>query len=514
MLLRRDHAGRPHGRYARRDFVMDPARTPVIVAVGQALGRDEAISPLGLMERAARQALDDARGIDQAIDRVSVVNIINGGGKAPATLLADRLHLAPQRTETTTIGGNAPQWLVNRAAAAIAEGEGGTTLIAGGEAVHSQREHPELGQEADATDAVDDVVGDDRPGLSTAELAAGLMVPAHVYPLFESVWARRAGRSFADQRNALGWLMAPFTRVAAAHPYAWFDEELEPEEISTPTPDNRLVAEPYTKRMNAFISVDQAAAIVVTSLEVARELGVAGECVFVHSGADCNDAWFPSQRPDLGASPGIRAAGRAALQAAGLGIDDIHHFDLYSCFPCAVEMAAEELGLSDDDDRGRTVTGGLPYFGGPGNNYSTHAIASMVDRLRREGGQGLVTALGWFSTKHSVGVYGIAPPDGGFRVGDTGPAQREIDGSALAVMTDVADPVAATVDASTVVYERTGEVRAAPVIATLDDGRRVVAMAERRELEQLEGVNLVRALVRVEGSPPRYRVERVSETAS
>lgn len=487
---------------------MDPARTPVIIGVGQALGRDEPVSPLRLIERAVRKAFEDAPGIDQRIDQVSVVNIINGGGRAPATLLSERLGIRPGRTETTTIGGNTPQWLVTRAAASIADGQDLTALIAGGEAVHSQRENPELGDDADAEGVADEVVGDDRPGLSPPELAAGLMVPAHVYPLFESVWARRTGRSFADHRAALGWLMTPFTRVAAAHPIAWFDEELEPEEISTPSEENRLVAEPYTKRMNAFISVDQAAAVIVTSLQVARELGAAGSCVFIHSGADCNDVWFPSQRPNLGASPAIRSAGRAVLHAAGMGIDDIHLFDLYSCFPCAVEITANELGLSDDDDRVWTVTGGLPYFGGAGNNYSTHAIASTVDRLRTEGGQGLVTALGWFSTKHSIGVYGVAPPDGGFRVGDTASAQREIDGSALAVVPGVADPVAATVDASTVVYERSGGVRSAPVIATVDDGRRVVAMADHSELGGMAGVNLVGALVRVEGSPPRYRVER------
>lgn len=486
---------------------MDPSRTPVIVAVGQAVGRGEPVSPLGLVEQATRAAFAEAPGIEERIERVSVVNIINGGGKGPASLLAERLKLEPQRCETTTIGGNAPQWLVTRAAADIAAGEEVTTLVAGGEAVNSQRIKPELGNEANDTDAVDDVIGDDRPGLSAPELTAGFMVPAHVYPLFESVWASRAGRSFDDHRVALGWLMAPFTRRAAAHPHAWFREELEPEAISLPSAGNRLVAEPYTKRMNAFISVDQAAAVVVTSLAVAREIGAAGSVVFVHSGADANDVWFPAQRPDLGESPGIRAAGRAALAAAGIGIDDVNCFDLYSCFPCAVEMACEALGISDDDHRDLTVTGGLPYFGGPGNNYSTHAIASMIDELREHGGRGLVTALGWFTTKHSVGVYGVAPPDGGFRVGSTEAAQREIDASALGMATDLPGPTAATVAAATVIYDRSGDVQAAPVIATLDDGRRVAAMADRAEVAGLAGTNLVGRLVRVEGTPPRYRVE-------
>ncbi|MBI2168009.1 MAG: acetyl-CoA acetyltransferase [Actinobacteria bacterium] len=482
----------------------------MIVSVGQAVGRSDPASPITLMERAVRAALDEATGIEEKIGRVSVVNILNGGGRAPATLLAERLKLDPLRCETTTIGGNTPQWLVTRAAAGIADGQGTTTLIAGAEAVHSQRIKPELGNEADKTEAVDPIVGDDRPGLSPAELVAGMMVPAHVYPMFESVWVHRAGRSFAEHRAALGWLLARFTRRAAEHQFSWFRDELTADDISTPTADNRLVAEPYTKRRNAFISVDQAATVTVTSLEIAREIGAAGDVVFVHSGADANDVWFPVQRPDPGASPGIRAAGRAALSSAGIGVDDVTAFDLYSCFPCAVEMACEALGISEDDHRDLTVTGGLPYFGGPGNNYSTHGIASMVDELREQGGRGLVTALGWFATKHSIGIYGIAPPPHGFRVGDTSAAQREIDASTEPVAADVSGPVAATVVAGTVVYDRDGAVPSAPVIAALDDGRRVAAMADRAELGRLAGQNLVGSLVRVEGSPPRYRVEKGS----
>lgn len=487
---------------------MDPSRIPVIVGVAQAVARDEPVAPLALIEQTARSALDQAAGVDDRIDRVTVVNILNGGGKGPAHGLSERLKLDPEVRETTTIGGNTPQWLVTRAAAEIAEGADITTLIAGGETVNSQRARPELGNEADAVDGVDEVVGDDRVGLNPAELGAGLMAPAHVYPLFESVIAARSGRSFSDHREALGWLLEPFARVAASHPVAWFREAPTAEEISTPSDSNRLVAEPYTKRMNANITVDQAAALVVTSLATARELGVAGEAVFVHSGSDASDVWFPSARPDFGVSPGIHAASRAALVAAGLGIDDLAFVDLYSCFPCAVEMGAAALGMSEDDDRGLTVTGGLPYFGGPGNNYSTHAIATMVDRLRDGGGRGLVHALGWFVTKHSVGVYGVAPPDLGFRVGDTTGAQREIDGSAMDVTTDVGpEPVAGTVDAGTVVYDRSGEVQSVPVVVTLDGGQRAVATAHRDEAASLAGRNLVGALVRVEGSPPRFRVE-------
>jgi len=265
-----------------------------------------------------------------------------------------------------------------------------------------------------------------------------------------------------------------------------------------------LVAEPYPKRMCAFLHVDQGAAVLVTSLAAARAAGVADRAVYCWSGAEATDVWFPSARPDPGSSAGLGAAVSAATAAARLGVDDIGAFDVYSCFPCAVEMAVEALGITGTDTRGLTVTGGLPYFGGPGNNYSLHAIATMVERLRERGGTGFVSALGWYATKHSVGIYGAAPPQGGWRRGDTGEAQRVIDASAVAVATEAQGP--AVVVASTVTVAPDGSVSAAPVIARLADGRNIAAAAAPTELAGLAGRNLVGELVDVSGRPPRYRV--------
>jgi len=298
--------------------------------------------------------------------------------------------------------------------------------------------------------------------------------------------------------------MARFTEVAAKHPTAWFGEVRTASELAEVTPDNRLVAEPYPKRMCAFLHVDQGAAVLVTSLAAARAAGVAERAVFCLSGAEATDVWFPTARPDLGSSPGLRAAASAALDSANLGVDDIAAFDVYSCFPCAVEMAVEALHLAPDDARGLTVTGGLPYFGGPGNNYSLHAVATMVDHLRARGGTGLVSALGWYATKHAVGIYGTAPPARGWRRGPTDEAQRVIDASAVAVATEAQGP--AVVVASTVAFGPGGAVTAAPVIARLPDGRQIAAAAEPGELADLAGRNLVGARIVVSGSPPRYRL--------
>jgi acetyl-CoA C-acetyltransferase len=501
--------------------MLDEARIPVIVATGQSIERSATVSALELAARAAEECLASAPVLRRGVQLVSVVNILSTVGPAPAGALAQRLGLAPTRTEVTSIGGNSPQWLVNRAAAAISAGELDCVLVVGAEAQRSakingigagagreahgeQRDDP-IDDAATRALAPDPVVGDDRVGVGNAEIAVGLMAPVHVYALFESVIARRAGRTPAEHRQALGALMAPFTEVAAKHLMAWFAEVRTASELAEVTPDNRLVAEPYPKCMCAFLHVDQGAAVMVTSLAAARAAGVAEDAVFCLSGAEATDVWFPVARPDLGSSPALRAAASAAMAAADLGVDDIAAFDVYSCFPCAVEMAVEALQIAPDDARGLTVTGGLPYFGGPGNNYSLHAVATMVDHLRAQGGTGLVSALGWYATKHAVGIYGSAPPARGWRRGQTEEAQRVIDSSALPVATEADGP--AVVAASTVVVGPGGAVSAAPVIARLPDGRQIAAAAApEEEFAALAGRNLVGDRIVVSGTPPRYRL--------
>lgn len=485
--------------------MVDEERLPVVVATGQCTERLAPVSALDLMTRAAAQCLEPVRALSESVDRVSVVNCMSPIPAAPATALARRLGLSPARAEVTTIGGNSPQWLVSRAAEDVAGGRVRAVLVAGAEAQRTAKAGttPALDPEEERL-APDPVVGDDRPGVGRAELDAGLIAPVHVYAMFESVLAHRAGRDLPAQRLALGELMAPFTAVAASHPAAWFPERRSPAELAQLSPDNRLVAEPYPKRMCAVMNVDQAAAVLVTSLAAARRAGVAGDAVFCVAGAEANDVWFPSARPDPGTSPGIAAATSAALEAAGIGVDDVGAFDLYSCFPCAVQMAAEAMGLSLDDARGFTVTGGLPYFGGPGNNYTLHAIATMAERLRQSGGVGLVTGLGWYATKHAAGIYSAAPPAEGWRRGDTASAQAAIDAGAVDVAGDALGP--ATVVASTVVAGRDGKPRAAPVIARLPDGRHVAAAAEDEELPALDGRNLVGEHIVVSGPLPRFRL--------
>jgi acetyl-CoA C-acetyltransferase len=560
----------------------DPERIPVVVASGQSIERTELVTPVDLMVRAAEEALAAAPALRDRIDRLSVVDILSRSGPAPATELGERIGARPNACEVTTIGGNSPQWLVNRAAGAIAEGALSVTLIAGAEAIRSSRARraagmpPEVGRTQLPPDPA---VGDDLPGIGPAEAAIGLLLPVHVYPLFESVVAARAGHDAAGHRRVMGELLAPFTEVAAANPYAWFHQARTATAIATPSADNRLVCDPYTKWMCAYLGSDQGAALLVCSLAEARRAGVADRAVFVWSGADITDVRFPTARPDPGRSPAIAAAGRAALAAAtsaagrgggvgiggggiggggaggvgigagGVGIDDIEVLDIYSCFPSAVELAAAALGIALDDSRVLTVTGGLPYFGGPGNNYTTHSIATVTDILRdpasaprrgggggggggsgrggrggRGGGSGgggrgggssgvrlgLTTGLGWFVTKHSIGVYGTAPPPAGFHQGDTTTAQSQIDATAVEVALEVAEPTPATVIAATVIRDDQGAPTGAPLLARLPDGRHMALAPADDEvtatLGHMDIPGLVGSPIVVEPGEARYRL--------
>jgi acetyl-CoA C-acetyltransferase len=251
------------------------------------------------------------------------------------------------------------------------------------------------------------------------------------------------------------------------------------EEIGTPSPANRLVSLPYTKLLNANIRTDQAAALLLCSPEAARAAGVAADrLVYLHAGADGADTQFFTQRASLAESPALRAVTGDVLAGAGIGVDDIARFDLYSCFPSAVQMAMRELGLAGPaggDDRPLTVTGGLSFFGGPGNNYVTHSVGAMVDACRADPGSlGLVTGVGYYLTKHSAGLWSTRPPERGFvRVDPEATKARIAAVPGRSAAGAYAGP--ATVEATAVQYGRDGD----PVLGLLavltPDGRRALA---------------------------------------
>jgi acetyl-CoA C-acetyltransferase len=483
---------------------LDP-RTPVLVGVGQVTSRPEPgvdpsdrPSPLDLMVGALRAAAEDCAGVaagDSAgpgsrllerLDSLRVVRSLDWHPTNPALAVAGRLGVAPRESVLTAIGGNMPQALLHDAAGAIARGDLDVVAVTGAECGHTRtavRRHPDRPRLPWIGVAADDAVaprlfGTDTAPATDVELAHGMVLPIQAYPLIENALRTARGWTRTAHLARLGTLWSRFSSVAATNPYAWITAASSPHELVTPGPGNRMVAFPYTKRLTANNQVDQGAAYLCCSVEAARAAGVPSDrWVFPLAGAEANDHWFLSERDELGASPAIRLAGRRAMQLADVGVDDLAFVDLYSCFPCIVEVAAAELGLDVDGPIERlTLTGGLTFAGGPGNNYTSHGIASLVPRLRAAPDAiGMTTGNGWFATKHAVGLYSARPPGGsGFRAENVQPAVDALPRCRWLAEGD-GD---VTLETFTVTYDREGAPDRAIVVSRTKEGERVWANSD------------------------------------
>ncbi|WP_261561549.1 acetyl-CoA acetyltransferase [Frankia tisae] len=478
--------------------------TPVLVGVGQHAeqpGRPgyARLSAVDLAAAAARRALADA-GIDPAaIDTVAGVRQFEiSGPRAKAPLgrsdnyprsVAARLGADPARAVLEVVGGQSPQHLVNEFAAAIATGAGPeVVLLFGSEAISTARAFADAPDRPDFTEHVGGQLDDRGYGLaglsSRYHAAHGLLGAPSQYALFENARRARLTLSRADYALAMGALFAPFTKVAAANPHAAAPVERDAAELATITERNRMIADPFPRFVVARDQVNQGAAVLLTSVGTARRLGVpAQRWVFLPGHADLRERDLLA-RADLSTSPAAIMAVRHALDLAGITLDQISTFDLYSCFPIAVFNLCDGLGLAPDDPRGLTLTGGLPFFGGAGNNYSMHAIAETVTRLRATpGGHGLVGANGGSLSKYSVGVYTTTPTP--WRPDSSATLQAEIDSWEPVEVTTRADGWA-TIETFTITHGRDGR-RTGIVVGRLDrDHRRFLATTVRGDTDLLD----------------------------
>ncbi|MES1949772.1 acetyl-CoA acetyltransferase [Salinisphaera sp. S4-8] len=457
--------------------------TPVLVGAGQVTAGepDAERTPIGLIAEAARAAAEDCgvAGVLGQIQSLTCLNILAPAYPDAPASLARRLGIDPGERFYTPIGGNMGQWLVGYYADRIAAGGLDCALIAGGEALATQMR----GKGAGLSGVIDTesgegprLLGDDREPTNATEQRHGLDLPIQIYPLFEQALRGRYGHGPIEHRQMLGELYARLNAVAVRNPQAWRREPLSAADIAERTPKNRMVGAPYTKHMNAIIAVDQAAALVMMSAAKARQLGIDPErWVYPLAAANAHERWFVSERADLSRSPAIAACGERLSAASGLTIDEIDHLDLYSCFPSAVQMARDALGIAAHDPRPLTVTGGLAYHGGPGNNYCTHAIAEIMARIRADrSATGLVSGVGWYMSKHSLGLYGGRPPAGGWRPIDTAGLQAEIDAGPVVDIVEQAQGKG-RIETYTVMHDRADRPIQGIVLGRLSDGRRFVA---------------------------------------
>ena len=465
-----------------------PPRTPVLVGYGQVNQFDENpdVEPIDLMADAARVAGDPR--VLQAVDSVRIVNILSWRYRDPGRLLAARIGADNASTRYTGVGGNVPQTLVNQACLDIQSGRADVVMIGGAETFRTRTRLRNRGVKPAWTSEPESVpfaegANENLPMVGPAELRIDLDRPSYVYPLFEQALRITKGESQNDHRRRIGALWSQFSEVAQTNPHAWSRSASSGEDIWAPSDDNRMISWPYTKLMNSNNMVDQAAVIILTSVEKARQLQIPTErWVFPYAGTDSHDTYAVGERLELDRSPAIRIGGRRALELAGIGVDDLDLIDVYSCFPSAVQVAAAELGLPlGDAARPLTVTGGLTFAGGPWNNYVTHSIATMAERLAGTSGQiGLITANGGYLTKHSFGVYGSEPPAHEFRWEDV---QSAVDAEPTRGATVEWSGVG-TVESWTTPFDRDGTAQKAFLaVRTPDDTRTLAVIGDAGEAD-------------------------------
>ncbi|MGH3677571.1 MAG: acetyl-CoA acetyltransferase [Mycobacterium sp.] len=477
-------------------MAVDP-RIPVIVGVGQFTENIDdpgyrGMSAVELATAAAGAALtdtgSDTDAVANAVDVVVGLRQFEISGPIPAKLgrsnnyprsVLRRLGADPSRAVVEPVGGQGPQKLVTEFGGAIAAGEVDVAMIIGSEPGSTARHFADRDDKPDFTEQVDGQLEDRGHQLFTYideyTIAHGLTNAPVQYGLLENARRARLGRSVADYRQKMAELFAPLSKVAAKNPLSSSPVERSVSEILTVTDDNRMICDPYPRLLVARDQVNQGAAAVLMSVDAARRLGVPEDkWVYVHGHADMVEQPL-LEREDLGASPASVLAAQEALRVAGIGVDDIATFDLYSCFPFPVFVICEALGIDGDDPRGLTLTGGLPYFGGPGNSYSLHGIAETVNEMRDKPGRfGFVGANGGIMSKYSAGVYSTLPAD--WRTDRSVELNAEIANLPKAAVTKKADGPA-TVETYSVHYD--WPVRTGVIAGRLDaDGSRFLATTE------------------------------------
>jgi len=475
---------------------LDWTRVPVVVGAGQITNREEAPlaapDPFELMVEAAERAARSSGSVTgggngSPITRLStlthlwMVHSLSLRHGDPARFLAEKLGANDAEACCSGMGGSVPQWLADRAAEIVCDGSRPRVLVVGAEALATRRRAKKAGVHLEWPSAPGwpDTWPALEPdmGVHPVERAHGLDQATAMYALVETALSHAAGDGPEAHERSMGELMERFNAVAASNPNSWFPQRRGSEELTTVTPENRMIYFPYPKYMNAVMDVDMAAAVIITDAATAREWGLApDEVAYLAGWADAHDIWYLSQRPRVEHSEALTMCATEALGGAGLSVDDVSAFDLYSCFPSSIEVARDSLGVSSDDPRPLTLTGGLPYHGGPGSNYVTHSIANTLDWLRSGAGDSVVVhGNGYYLTKHSVGVYTRAAPSSAPHAPEK--LQERFDALAEPLAIDEKPDGTGSVVAYTSLFDRDGAPGTAAVLVDLD-GLRTAARAD------------------------------------
>jgi acetyl-CoA C-acetyltransferase len=472
---------------------LPPDRIPVIVGVGEVVDRPKEIAdglePLDLLEQALRRAEQDAGAkLLGEVQSLDVVNFLSWRYRDPERLLAQRLGIQPTHCYYGPVGGESPIRYLHEAAQRIARGECSVAAVCGAEAQSTATKAERGGVTLPWTPFAHDVEEPKRGAAFQKPLAVklGVFRPVTVYPFYEAASAAQWGQTPREAMAESGTLWARYSEAAAQNPNAWLKRRFTPEEITTPTADNRLIAWPYTKLQVANPMVNMGGALLLTSLAKARATGFAEDrLIYPLGGASAEEPRDYLLRDQFYESHPQNAVLKAVMDLVGGDGKRFDAIELYSCFPCVPKMARRTLGLGHDVQP--TVTGGLTFFGAPLNTYMTHAACAMVRRLRDGARLGLLYGQGGFVTKHHALVVSKTPPREALAQQTS--VQAVADGNKRAVPEFVTEAAGkGKVESFTVIYGRNGEVEHGVVMLRTADDRRTlgrIPASDERTLSHL-----------------------------
>ena len=460
---------------------------PCIIGVAQKtwrLEQGDAPQPLQQWDEVARQAASDCGNAEvlSKIDDINVIYSLSWNYDDAPTQLATQLGITgPFKKRLSGLSGTSPQKFLHDAAEHIMQGKSSVALVVGGEALATKKKAKKEDRKLPWPKPQSKPVMPFDDPFHPSEVAHQIFQAYLTFAMLDSARRHQKHLSLQQNREQQCEMMAKLSQVAAHHPDAWFPKAHTAASLLHTEGSNRLVAYPYSKLQMAFMDVDMAAALLVTSHEKADELGIAPEKrVYLHGWSYAREPVHLAERPELWHSPAMEIASEQALQMAAISSQSLTHLDLYSCFPASLNFARDALGINDQDPRSLTVTGGLPYFGGPGNNYTAHALVSMTETLRRHPGDfGLVNGVGMHLTNHSFGIYSTSIPQRALLAPDYQKAQHYVESYGKKPIESEAGGEG-TVVAYSIIYG--ADKNTAYAICELTNGNRCYAICDDQQL--------------------------------
>jgi acetyl-CoA C-acetyltransferase len=388
---------------------------PVVVGLGslQQTGNfkdlDEALI---LMEQVTQTAIEDTtnHNISKYIDEVQVPK---GYWKYrdPGRWIAERNNFSGAETSVTKIGV-LQQNLINSACKKIISGKIRASLIVGGEARYKKIRALIEGKEYIETELTLNpdhyVKAKDDLYIKQEEEHLGLMAVGY-YAILESALRAKKKLSIDEHKKYLGKMYSRFSKIAAKNTDGWSQKDLDWEDVANVTQKNTLQALPYNKFHCTSWNVNQASAMIICSEEIADELNIPqSKRVYPLASSETNHMIAAIQRPNLIKPIGLQLAAEYILEICDQNNIKPNTFELYSCFPVAVQMFAEALQLKNNENF--TVTGGMSFAGGPLNSYMIQSTVKMLANIRNVPSTvGLITGVSGMMTKQAFALWANDP---------------------------------------------------------------------------------------------------------